>query len=319
MTLSGKSGKLYAGLCILAGAFALPGCYGKQTLRQPITVEEIATDVSEIRASQIDLSADVRDMEQQLAAQAELIQKLQTENQYLYQELDAKLSSIDAKLQDAVSRSTGMSSSGPYWSGSAPDPGRSPYADPGRSGYDPGDSSHSDPGMSPYAERPASEDAAEHQWGDPESSDSTGARDSEEERSLPSEDLAGLPPETQAKRVYEQAYLDLTRGNYSLAILGFVEYLRRAGDSDLADNAQYWIAESYYAQGDYRQAVVEFQKVVDRYANGDKVAGALLKIGFSEIHLGEDDDARAALEEVVRRFPNGEEAKLARDKLRSIE
>ena len=54
-------------------------------------------------------------------------------------------------------------------------------------------------------------------------------------------------------------------------------------------------------------------------AQGDKVAGALLKIGFSEIHLGENDDARAALEEVVRRFPNGEEAKLARDKLRSIE
>ena len=319
MTSISKMGKLYAGLCVSAVAFVLPGCYGKQTLRQPITIEEIATDVSEIRASQIELSADVREMEQKLVAQAEVIQKLQTENQYLYQELDAKLTSIDSKLQDAVSRSTGMSSSGPYWSGSAPDANRSPYADPGRPGYaDPSDSGRSDPGRSPYTESTPGA-SGEADWGDAESGESDRASESAGDRSLASEDLAGLPPETQAKRVYEQAYLDLTRGNYSLAILGFAEYLKRAEGSDLADNAQYWIAESYYAQGDYRQAVVEFQKVVDRYAQGDKVAGALLKIGFSEIHLGESDDARAALEEVVRRFPNGEEAKLARDKLRSIE
>lgn len=316
MTSISKTGKLYAGLCV-AAAFLLPGCYGKQTLRQPITIEEIATDVSEIRASQIALSSDVREMEQRLAQQAEVIQKLQTENQYLYQELDAKLSAIDSKLQDAVSRSTGMSSSGPYWAGSAPDDSRSSYADPGRTGYsDPGGSRTTVPGRSTF-EIP-SDSSGEADWGDAES----GAVDREagsDDRSLASEDLDGLPPETQAKRVYEQAYLDLTRGNYSLAILGFAEYLRRAEGSDLADNAQYWIGESYYAQGDYRQAVVEFQKVVDRYPQGDKVAGALLKIGFSQIHLGKNDDARTALQEVIRRFPNGEEAKLARDKLRSIE
>ncbi|MEZ4655791.1 MAG: tol-pal system protein YbgF [Candidatus Eisenbacteria bacterium] len=264
-------------------------------------------------------------MEQRLATQAEVIQKLQTENQYLYQELDAKLSAIDAKLQDAMGRSTGYGSSGPYWSGSAPDvsrspyadPGRPPYADSGRSGVPSDDAGTYTAPSEPYtAENPSESEAAD--WSD---SSNAGAASGDErsQDGLTAADLEGMPPETQAKRVYEQAYLDLTRGNYSLAILGFGEYLRRAETSDLADNAQYWIGECYYAQGDYRQAVVEFQKVVDRYPNADKVAGALLKIGFSEIRLGDKDDARTALSEVIQRFPNGEEAKLARDKLRSIE
>ena len=75
----------------------LSGCYGTKTLRQPITVEEIASDVTEIRSGQEEIREDVRSMEEQLTTQAETIRTLQAENQYLYKELENRLSAIDAK------------------------------------------------------------------------------------------------------------------------------------------------------------------------------------------------------------------------------
>ncbi|MDH3404566.1 MAG: hypothetical protein OEP45_13170, partial [Acidobacteriota bacterium] len=43
--------------------------------------------------------------------------------------------------------------------------------------------------------------------------------------------------------LYEAARADYVRGNYELAILGFNQYLEHFPDSELADNARYWIGE----------------------------------------------------------------------------
>ncbi len=123
--------------------------------------------------------------------------------------------------------------------------------------------------------------------------------------------------ESDAKRLYDQAYKDLTRGNYSLALLGFREYLRRSPASDLADNAQYWTGECYYAQRDYDPAIQEFLKVQKDYPQGDKVPAALLKTGFSFLQMEDRASARRYLNQVVEQFPNSEEAVSARNKLRS--
>src|SRR5207249_8043654 len=83
----------------------------------------------------------------------------------------------------------------------------------------------------------------------------------------------------QPQDIYQAAYIDFSKGSYSLAIAGFREFLRRYPDHELAGSAQYWIGEAYLslargfsdsAQGDkatesLEQAVQEFKKVLANY------------------------------------------------------
>lgn len=126
------------------------------------------------------------------------------------------------------------------------------------------------------------------------------------------------PEQIDPQKLYDSAYLDITRGNNELARMGFLEYLNRFPESALADNAQYWIGETYYASEDYTRAIQEFNKVISNYSNGDKVAASLLKIGFSYSKLGNVSEAKRYLNQVIRQFPYSEEAKLAQNRMSSL-
>lgn len=138
----------------------------------------------------------------------------------------------------------------------------------------------------------------------------------------------GQPPDTTAaggdlsaaeiKRIYDDAYLDLNRGNYSLALMGFQSFLRRAPQSELADNAQYWIGECYYAQRDFARAIDEFRLVEANYPQGEKVPSAMLKIAYSHLQLEDRGSAKDVLNDLIARYPRSEEAAQAKSKLQSI-
>jgi len=123
---------------------------------------------------------------------------------------------------------------------------------------------------------------------------------------------------TSPRALYDAAYQDLTRGNHGLALLGFQEVIAKFGDSELADNAQYWIGESYYAQKDFKQALAEFQKTAQLYPQGDKLPAALLKSALCLQQLGDKPAARSALQSLMDRFPASEEARLARTKIQEL-
>ena len=119
--------------------------------------------------------------------------------------------------------------------------------------------------------------------------------------------------------IYDAAYLDVTRGSYQLAVDGFEEYLSRFPESELADNAQYWIGECYYAQRDYFKAIEEFGKVLDLYPRGDKVPAAMVKLGISYIEVHDRASAKKMLRQVVELYPHTDEAALARERLSALE
>ena len=121
-------------------------------------------------------------------------------------------------------------------------------------------------------------------------------------------------PET----LYQTSYSDYLRGNYDLALMGFRQYLESFPDTDLADNATYWIGESYYRQQKYAEAIVEYDKVLKQYTRSDKTASALLKKGFALLELDQKKDGIAQLQSVVRTFPTSDEANLAKQRLQSL-
>lgn len=118
--------------------------------------------------------------------------------------------------------------------------------------------------------------------------------------------------------LYQTAYNDYLRGSYDIAVLGFRQYLEAFPDTELADNATYWIGESYFSQGQYRQAIQEFDNIATRYARSDKIASALLKKGYAYLELGDTPRGQAQLRNLIAEFPGTDEANLAQQRLEDI-
>ncbi len=129
---------------------------------------------------------------------------------------------------------------------------------------------------------------------------------------------AAGPGASDPETLYQTSYSDYLRGNYDLALLGFRQYLESFPDTDLADNASYWIGECFYRQQKYADAITEYDKVLTQFPRSDKTASALLKKGYAQIELGQRRDGLAQLEKVIKNFPSSDEANLARQRLQSL-
>jgi tol-pal system protein YbgF len=129
---------------------------------------------------------------------------------------------------------------------------------------------------------------------------------------------APATPDVNPMETYQAAYRDYQRGNFDLAIEGFSDYLGSSANSDLADNAAYWIGESLFSQKKYREAIEQFDAVVTKYPKSDKVPGALLKKGYAYINVGEKAQGVVQLQYVLHEHPRSQEASLARQKLKQL-
>ncbi len=117
---------------------------------------------------------------------------------------------------------------------------------------------------------------------------------------------------------FDAAQRDLSMGNYDLAEDGFLQFLQANPKSDLADDARYGLAETYYGRKMYSQAADEYQRVMDMNPMGGKAPAAMLKLGLSQRAMGELRDARRTWEDLVQMFPRSEEAKVAQQRLSEL-
>ena len=129
---------------------------------------------------------------------------------------------------------------------------------------------------------------------------------------------AGAAASSSVEDTFSAAYADYAKGNYALALAGFQEFLRKYPGSELADNAQFWIAESYYAQGDLTSAAAQYDKVVQSYPKGDRVPAALLKRGLCLIEMDRAAEGVVLLQHLIQSRPASDEAALAKQKLAEL-
>jgi len=86
----------------------------------------------------------------------------------------------------------------------------------------------------------------------------------------------------QEKKDYEDALRLYQSGDYQKAVESFNKFIKSYPKSDLADNAQYWVGESYYDLKNYSQAWVEMNKLLKVYPKGNKADDARVKIKIIE-------------------------------------
>ena len=118
---------------------------------------------------------------------------------------------------------------------------------------------------------------------------------------------------------YQAAFELLKEQRYEPAAMAFKQFLVSYPDSELADNAQYWLAESYYVTQQFEDALSSFKSVIDDYPRSRKVPDALLKMGYCNYELKRWDDARGALARVQKDYPETTAARLAGQRLKRME
>ncbi len=126
------------------------------------------------------------------------------------------------------------------------------------------------------------------------------------------------PQAPPADILYANALRDYNAARYDLAVQQFSEYLKFYSNTDLAGNAQFYIADVEYRQGNFEAAVADYDKVLEQFPGGNKAAASQLKKGFALLELGQKDAGVRELNSLINRYPKALEAQQARDRLRKL-
>jgi len=125
-------------------------------------------------------------------------------------------------------------------------------------------------------------------------------------------------PSSVEQAVYNQSYDALKAGSYSTAITGFKDFLGNYPQSPLAENAQYWLGETYYVNHDFDSAAEAFRTVLKKWPDSRKAPDALLKLGYTQFEQKQWAAARGTLTAVTQKYPGTDAAKHATDRLQRI-
>jgi len=117
---------------------------------------------------------------------------------------------------------------------------------------------------------------------------------------------------------YSEAFTLLKQGQHDKAVDNFRTFLQQYPSSQYADNAQYWLGESFYTRRKFETAITEYKALLSQYPDSGKASHAQLKIGYCYDELGQSDFAQGELEDLVARYPGTSAASLAEERLAQI-
>lgn len=106
-----------------------------------------------------------------------------------------------------------------------------------------------------------------------------------------------LPPGTPEQQ-YAFAFELLREQDWPRSEAAFRAFIDQHPEAKLADNARYWLAETYYVRGNFDAAASAFSVAYQSNPEGAKAADALLKLGMSLGKLNRKDDACLVFQQI---------------------
>jgi tol-pal system protein YbgF len=134
-----------------------------------------------------------------------------------------------------------------------------------------------------------------------------------------SQQTAAVPSPLTPESVYNEAFNTLQAGNNRAAREQFKKFLNTYKTSELADNAQFWIGESYYREKKFEEAILSFEDLIKNYPKSAKIPEAYYKQALSFSAINDPVAAKTKLEMLLNEYPDNELAQRAKQKLQEIE
>lgn len=126
-----------------------------------------------------------------------------------------------------------------------------------------------------------------------------------------------------AKPLYDKGFAAFARQDYGTSVLLFSNFLERYPADNYSDNAQFWIAESYYRQSRWEDAEDAYRKVLRNYEHrstleGFKTPDAIYRIGQTYLKRQKPDRAAYYFANVSDRFGDSSAGRKAQKEMSSI-
>ncbi|HMA65909.1 MAG TPA: tetratricopeptide repeat protein, partial [Chitinispirillaceae bacterium] len=102
--------------------------------------------------------------------------------------------------------------------------------------------------------------------------------------------------------------------NYKDAIKIFTDLLTKFSSGEYADNAHFWIGESFYSLGEFTSAIKSYEKVLT-FKSSSKADDAQFKLGVTYNRMGQQTLAKQEFDKLVSRYPVSEYVSRARKML----
>lgn len=127
-------------------------------------------------------------------------------------------------------------------------------------------------------------------------------------------DSMDLGMDVRGNELFSTSRMDMNRGKYDLAMMGFESFLEQFPEHPLADDARYYIGEALLAKGEYTEAAVSFLTLTRKHPESDLVPPALYKAGYCYKIMEQDALADQYFYKLLAEYPDSPEAELARQR-----
>src|SRR5262249_27570127 len=118
---------------------------------------------------------------------------------------------------------------------------------------------------------------------------------------------------------YQKALMLIGQGKHQEARAAFQQVFDADPTGQLADNALFWIGETYFASGDSSNAIRYYQRVISEYPSENKAPDAMFKLALAYAKTGDLGLARRTLGECIRKYPYSTAAASAKQELQRVQ
>lgn len=116
-------------------------------------------------------------------------------------------------------------------------------------------------------------------------------------------DTKEILPNASPDEQYKFATSLIKVGDYDQAELALREFVKKNPKHELAGNAQYWYAETFYIRQLYHDAAAAYLDGYQKYPQSTKGPQNLLKLGVTLSELGEKDQGCQMLDGITKQYP----------------
>jgi tol-pal system protein YbgF len=142
------------------------------------------------------------------------------------------------------------------------------------------------------------------------------AKAKEPPKALPTSKAEYLSPAptaapAEADKVFAEGMRLYKAKKYTEARAKFSRYLKEQAKGAKAQEAKYYLADSFYKEGNYQQAALEFHRMAGQFPKSVLAPAALLRQALSYQKLQQTGSYHQTLNKLIKSYPKSPEAKEA--------